>query len=788
MPLDKAAIIKDAQRYTSRGQVEKAIAEYQKLLKENPNDGNIYNTIGDLYLKIRGQREAIESYRKAARIFQKEGWALKALALYKKIININPREIDILVSLAEINAERGLIGNANENYLLAAEYYTKEGSISKAFEIYERMLTLNPENINLKMKLAELYIKEGFQDECLKKYIEAASFYVENGRREDDIKKAEELYLKVLSHSPMNLDALEGLGTIYIKDGRHKDAYEIFKKVLDISPERKGALLLYGKAAFQIDRLDEARKALSKILQLVPNHLEARQYLARTYLKEGEIDASLREFKIAVEGLIEKSELESAETLLHEIIDIDPENAEPHHSLVDLYTRMGKERGVKKEYEFLASIYINKGEPEKARDALKRLIELEPTNEEYRRKLAEIEPPAIMPLEEEVIKIVPERSEEEKEEEALAEADVYMRYGLLDRSIEILKGFLDRNPESIRVHSALKDIFKTEGMKEEAIEEYLTLADIYEKAGRDEERLRILKEAMELEPQDEGILQRVGGLWPERVEEEITPEMPFREELTPEALEERIAEADFYAQQGILDEAIKLYKAILTLQPENEDIRKKIEALSGVEEKAEEITFIKEWPEATVLEEAHEEFIDFATEIKEEIEPKPFEDKDLREIFHEFKKGVAREVGEEDSDTHYNLGIAYKEMGLIDEAIGEFQIASKDPLKVVEASSMLGLCYMEKGLYQLAIKEFKQALDRAGGGEGYLGLKYDLGEAYEKAGILEDAFNIYLDIYSADAKFREIAPKLERLKRTMGEVPYKEKKVQRPRKDRVSYL
>ena len=83
----------------------------------------------------------------------------------------------------------------------------------------------------------------------------------------------------------------------------------------------------------------------------------------------------------------------------------------------------------------------------------------------------------------------------------------------------------------------------------------------------------------------------------------------------------------------------------------------------------------------------------------------------LEEIFREFKKGVEQQLSAEDYETHYNLGIAYKEMGLVDEAIGEFQLASKDAARAVECCSMLGHCFLEKGMPQLAIKWFRKGLE-----------------------------------------------------------------------------
>ena len=123
---DKSAIIKEAQRYLARGQVDKAIAEWEKLAKESP-DGNTFNTIGDLYLKKGSKSDAIDSYHKAANFFRQEGFSLKALALYKKILNINASDADALFALGELNEAKGLITDAMKYYLASADILSKEG-------------------------------------------------------------------------------------------------------------------------------------------------------------------------------------------------------------------------------------------------------------------------------------------------------------------------------------------------------------------------------------------------------------------------------------------------------------------------------------------------------------------------------------------------------------------------------------------------------------------------------------------------------------------------------------
>ncbi len=88
---DKAFVIKEVQKYLAKGQIDKAITEWEKLIKEYP-DGNTYNALGDLYLKKGDRKNALNSFREAAKFFKKEGFSHKALGLYKKILNINPAD------------------------------------------------------------------------------------------------------------------------------------------------------------------------------------------------------------------------------------------------------------------------------------------------------------------------------------------------------------------------------------------------------------------------------------------------------------------------------------------------------------------------------------------------------------------------------------------------------------------------------------------------------------------------------------------------------------------------
>jgi tetratricopeptide (TPR) repeat protein len=139
-------------------------------------------------------------------------------------------------------------------------------------------------------------------------------------------------------------------------------------------------------------------------------------------------------------------------------------------------------------------------------------------------------------------------------------------------------------------------------------------------------------------------------------------------------------------------------------------------------------------------------------------------DETLTDLFREFRRGVDQQLGNEDYETRYNLGIAYKEMGLVDEAVAEFQLAAKDENRLLECASMLGICFIEKGMPKLAVKWFEKGLQAQGRTEQeYLGLRYDLANALEISGEQERALEIFTELYGQDASFRDVAEKVRQL-------------------------
>jgi CheY-like chemotaxis protein len=126
-----------------------------------------------------------------------------------------------------------------------------------------------------------------------------------------------------------------------------------------------------------------------------------------------------------------------------------------------------------------------------------------------------------------------------------------------------------------------------------------------------------------------------------------------------------------------------------------------------------------------------------------DLERTDLEDDALTDIFRDFQKGVEKQLGTEDYETHFNLGIAYKEMDLLDEAIAEFELAAKDESRLLECASMLGICYLQKRMPKLAVKWFEKGLQVTGGSEEeHLELRYGLASARKASGEADNALEL----------------------------------------------
>lgn len=202
--------------------------------------------------------------------------------------------------------------------------------------------------------------------------------------------------------------------------------------------------------------------------------------------------------------------------------------------------------------------------------------------------------------------------------------------------------------------------------------------------------------------------------------------------------------AESLSRREAKSEARDLCKKILELDPENA--------------KAQEMSATLEQPQ---------DYIDLGEVLRTEMEDEKKSDsiQGIEELISQFRREVFESIGEGDFRSRYDLGVAYKGMGLFQEAIEEFEIAAKDPELRLKSYEMIGSCFLERGKADDAIKILSAGLkitDRPA--REYFGIHFLLGNCYEKMKKMKDALQFYMNAYKIDKTIPDLIRKINDLK------------------------
>ena len=208
MAVSREQVVQTAEKYVSRGKIEPAIREYRKLLAENPNDINTLNRVGDLYARIQRIDEAVDFFTQIAEQYSTEGFFVKAIAIYKKIIKLDPTRLEVYEKLAELYHRQGLVTEARTQYQVLADYYTKHENAASAIAIYQKMVDLEPENPSYHVKLAEIYQQQQLLEKAIGEYRTIAEMMIAHGRSQEALQVYERALLLDSSNVPFITDAI----------------------------------------------------------------------------------------------------------------------------------------------------------------------------------------------------------------------------------------------------------------------------------------------------------------------------------------------------------------------------------------------------------------------------------------------------------------------------------------------------------------------------------------------------------------------------------------------------
>jgi len=205
VPRDK--IIANAEKLVTKGKIEAAIKEYERLLADNPNDVNTLNRIGDLWVRINRTDEAVRVFGQIADRYAVDGFFLKAIAIYKKVNKLDPSNLNVYSQLAELYAKQGLAMEAKGQYQVLADYYQKHGQAANALATYRKIAELDPNSLNVHVKLADLYSQNNQTADALREYDRVGKMLLKRGQ----INEALTVFQKALKIDPANVELAESL-------------------------------------------------------------------------------------------------------------------------------------------------------------------------------------------------------------------------------------------------------------------------------------------------------------------------------------------------------------------------------------------------------------------------------------------------------------------------------------------------------------------------------------------------------------------------------------------------
>ncbi|GKS66423.1 hypothetical protein YTPLAS72_37270 [Nitrospira sp.] len=360
MPPDRSRVLQQAQLLASRGQFEAAIAEWKKLATEMPGDGSIHNSIGDLHLKRNVPGEAATAFLQAASAFRAEGATLKAIAAFKKVLKCDPTRYEVYRHLGDLNVERGLISSAVQDYLTLGKYYLKERRGKDALEIYKKIVTQDPSNLNAQQRVAELCVQENQQDEATKVYLQLGRERSAQGRYDE----AKDAYLAVLRIDPANseaaqfVDSLEKGGTGAVQAIQPSSSPGGGQK-----PSEPPDLLTEAMRRIEQKQYEGAEAILNQILTREPGNPQVCQLLARLHVQRGDVQVALGEYRFLAGAALRAHDLGLAESLIEEFLSAEPNSVPLLELKGELFEEKGDHGGAALQYAKAVELLLEHPEP-----------------------------------------------------------------------------------------------------------------------------------------------------------------------------------------------------------------------------------------------------------------------------------------------------------------------------------------------------------------------------------------------------------------------------------------
>lgn len=649
-----------------------------KILEMDPADIRVRQKLAELYVRISKATDAYEQYEAVAKYFASNGFHLKAIAIYKLMQRLDPSQVAIYSRLAELNVKQGLVGNALAEYRSLVDHYERNGMIADGIKILEKMRDLDPANLNVRVKLTEVLAGNDRKDEGL---VELKAV-LEDLHARRDYDRALKLYKMFLPFYPANKGLQLGLSHTFYEKGDYARGVSIIETLLKDKPEDPDLLRQLALGCVQSGNLSKAITIYRQLLTFDPTDLDMRSALVRCEIDNGSPRRALSELEEWKDAFFKAGRLESLKVfyeILKDQLTNDPLVLQTLDSIYELTGEGGK----------LLDIYSETDTSEQSRSG-------------------DFSSPA----------------EEELSDSLLGTVDLDIDND--DPGDEHLD-FNVLEEDNLDLQSALTSdaTDQTKAGTETVIE--LDVSDSLSNTSDfgadfwfDDQ-----DEAAAAAPQSSGDLQA------------------------------DLEEAEFYLQQGLYDDAEQLCREILEYAPDSQECQRKLEEIAEQRKTA----AAKGTGSSAAGRETAPDLSAF--DVDTELDALQVKDVPQKKVF---RTDVDEQIAADDMESHYNLGIAYREMGLFDDAISEFTKAQREPARFVDCQILKSLSYSDKGDMKNAELMLQRVLDTSDlDSSQRLNLGYELGLLYEKGQRNREALDRYREVFSQDKGYRDVAAKISAL-------------------------
>jgi tetratricopeptide (TPR) repeat protein len=767
--MSKIASLKKKAADLEKKSPDKAIAAYVELLAEMekfPEDMDValFNRAGDLMVKQGNTADAVDYYEKAVDYYAEGGFFNNAIALCNKILRTSPGRASVYYKLGRISAEKGFKADAKQNFLEYADRMQKGGKIDEAFRALAEFADLCPDQTDIRLMLADQLAKAGKKDEAVEQLQILHEQLDAEGNATEAEATAERLKALDPSVEPRTGGAAGGRAS-----GKAGDL--VFLDLGDTPTKRRSSLMMKRATLGLkvIDVGDEAPKtkptpARTSTAQTAPPKAAepppappaappkappapapeppraSGSLLGLESTSLGDTGDSAGGGGIEIEStslLDAPGGLDSGGTLDF----VMPDGAEVGPSTGNAEVPLMEDSLIMPDASETLS-------PEAAAVSDLSLVD-DPMGE---ISLDEVSVPQ-QPL------------------PSIARPSTL----IAEKSVEMLQAVVEGDPEDWASRRELAEAMLEAGNREGGVRELEVAMSGYERSGDLATAMSVADEIVRVDPSSVKHHQK-------RVE------YAYRTNDRPQLVEAYLALADALFRGGQVDKSRTIYQRVLELSPDDLRAQAALSAMPeptpeppppdkktpGAKRAATPATPAKSERKLTPV--ADDSFVNLGDWLRDDESPKDTrmvvaeeeptgnEEADFADMLKKFKAGVAENVDAEDYQSHYDLGVAYKEMGLVDEAISEFQKALRGPEKRVRTYEAIGQCFIEKGNNQMAATILARGLNEKGMDDDQLvGVLYLLGRANEALGKGDEAMQYYQRVFVVDITFQDVADRLSAL-------------------------